>query len=25
VDTPEDVGPTGWGARAGFTLLFPRK
>ena len=25
VDSPEDVGPTGWGARAGFTLLFPRK
>jgi len=25
VDSPEDVGPTGWGARAGFTLLFPKK
>lgn len=24
LDSPEDVGPTGWGARAGFTLLFPK-
>lgn len=24
-NSPEDIGPTGWGARAGFTLLFPRK
>ena len=23
--TPEDVGPTGWGARAGLTFLFPEK
>jgi hypothetical protein len=23
-DSPEDVGPEGWGARFGFTLLFPR-
>jgi hypothetical protein len=24
VDSPEDVGPTGWGARAGFTVLLPK-
>lgn len=24
-DSPEGVGPEGWGARFGFTLLFPRK
>lgn len=24
-DSPADSGPTGWGARAGFTILFPRK
>jgi hypothetical protein len=24
VDSPEDVGPTGLGARAGITLLFPK-
>jgi hypothetical protein len=25
VDSPEDVGPTGWGARGGFTVLLPTK
>jgi hypothetical protein len=25
LDSPEDVGPTGLGARAGFTLLFPKR
>ncbi len=24
-DSPEDTGPTGWGARAGFTILLPKK
>lgn len=23
-DSPEDIGPTGWGARAGFTILLPK-
>jgi len=23
--TPEGAGPTGWGARAGMTFLFPKK
>ena len=25
VHSPDDVGPTGWGARAGLTFLFPEK
>ena len=25
VNSPEDVGPTGWGARLGFTVLLPKK
>ena len=24
-DSPEDAGPTGWGARFGFTVLLPKK